>query len=342
MSLSLSSSPAVATASGLINKTNNPFTTRTALRPMPAKSSPIRARSELVELTDALHQILVASPDAPLHGQAQVAAAGVEATSVIYTVQATLLAATSAEQVIKTARTLHEHASLLMGTFNGLRLTETERDRVRELEVMLGAALTLIRESKVVDTYVELARIAAHHLRTIPVPEDDTLDHATTTITTGLDGLPPSRQTDIPPPQHQTMSSDDSSNISTIGEQLTTDEAAALLKAEVKNFKRCSRQWTPPPFPTVFRAPASFLTLQAGKESDPSYTYNIAVQVWKTTDHCICSYNGQDVPYIQLGTHHRALFFTLIPDGPIVWGSTKRIVANAYVNEDYRDADYNS
>lgn len=320
------------------NNNNNPFlTTRTALRPMPAKSSPILPRSPLFELSQALNDALNKADENPLVGQAQIAAAGVEATAVLYTAQASLLSATQAEQIGKAARVLTDHSSLLLGIFNKLSLSETERIRVQELEVTLGAALTVIRDSKVTETYLELARIATNLLHSIPVPEDDTIDHATNLLTTGLNALPPPRQTDVSTSQYNTitMSSGDSSDISTLSPEITATEEAALLKAEIKNFKRSSRLWTPPPQPAVFRRPDNYLTLQAGKETDALYTYQVALQFWITTDHAICRYQDENVPYIQIGAPHRPIFFTRVKNGPVIWGSTKRLVANAYVNMDF-------
>jgi hypothetical protein len=302
---------------------------------MPDKQSPLNTNSSLHQLNASLVEVLVQNRGAPLANQAQIAAAGIEATGVIYTAQASLVSAEVLESLIKTARTAADHFPLLAKVYEHLQLNEAQQRRVKELTYLISADLTIIRDSKIVQNYIEMARIATELLNTIPVPEDPIMDHATTILATGIPALPPPRQTDVPEFPRTTTPSDTSSNISEINSNMTNEEENALYRAEVKNFIRTTRTFEPPSSPCIFHPPSHFRTLQADMEKDKTYWSHIVEQFWDTTDHIIFRYQEYDVPLIQVGVPHRPVFFSRLPNGPVIWGSTKRSVANAIANGDF-------
>jgi hypothetical protein len=254
---------------------------------------------------------------------------GIETTTMVSNVKATLHAAQAAEKLVAVSTQIAEFFPILTKVFDQIRLNDQNREAVKQLQVMIAADLLILRKSQIALHFTSLAQIAANSLKEIPIPNDDLLAEVVITLHEGMDTLP--KTFPIPVAAETSIRSPASSSTTST---IDSDEDAALRK-DLLTLKRRIQHFEPPAKPAMFRLPESYNTTLPKHDNDIGYRHQLIVELWESATPSAYPYLGEDIPIVEYGPPHHRIFISRKEHGPVVWASTKRALAKAMATNDY-------
>ena len=246
--------------------------------------------------------------------------------------KATLSSAVIAEKLIHSANLISEYYPILTRIYDRLHVASRYQERIQDLKYLIAAELDILRKSKLVGHFIEMARITADALKDIPLPNDPTTVETATVLAEETAHL---HVPTIPlTTEIATQSSTSSSTTSTPSTAPTADDNTTLQK-DVERFRRFLSTLEPPTRPTILRMPPTFHTTHPEQTANLNYHTRIIKTAYEISPTITSTYRKTPIEIAPYGPSHRPIFLAQSNQGHVVWASTKRKLMEAIVEMNY-------